>query len=209
MSFALNEVEATAKKATRGAAYTWGLAEEASKATRWLCAQGMDGCAALAGLLRKTDRATDMAPVSLDGNWHGASGRLCALIAGASLSDCAYRLPQGEIHMENVIAPQLLIPFAAAAARQLGQPVTIGWGDVEIATDGSRLDVADMPTTAIAEIVTVRLGGQIGQPVAQHSRATPDVNDWTYLNELAGRTYAPATEESRLKGAGAGLSDND
>ena len=29
------------------------------------------------------------------------------------------------------------------------------------------------------------------------------------LNSLAHKTYAPATEESRLAGAGAGLSDND
>jgi len=29
------------------------------------------------------------------------------------------------------------------------------------------------------------------------------------LSAFAARTYAPATEESRLAGAGAGLSDND
>jgi hypothetical protein len=29
------------------------------------------------------------------------------------------------------------------------------------------------------------------------------------LNELAARTYAPATDASRERGAGAGLSDND
>lgn len=40
MSFALNEIEATAKRATRGAGYDWGLAEDASKAVRWLCARG-------------------------------------------------------------------------------------------------------------------------------------------------------------------------
>jgi hypothetical protein len=29
------------------------------------------------------------------------------------------------------------------------------------------------------------------------------------LNDLASRVYAPATEASRLTGAGAGLNDND
>ncbi|NND22495.1 MAG: DUF3726 domain-containing protein, partial [Silicimonas sp.] len=42
MSYSLNEVEATAKKAARGAGYPWGLAEEAAKATRWLCAHDID-----------------------------------------------------------------------------------------------------------------------------------------------------------------------
>ncbi|MEO0980892.1 MAG: DUF3726 domain-containing protein, partial [Pseudomonadota bacterium] len=40
-------------------------------------------------------------------------------------------------------------------------------------------------------------------------RATPDPDSWTRLGVLAHRTYAPATDESRLRGAGAGLSDND
>jgi len=209
MSYALNEVEVTAKKATRGAAYSWGLAEEAAKATRWLCAQGLDGCARLTGLLRKTDRAAAMAPVSLDDDWQAPSGQICALIAGAALSDCAHRLARGEIRMLNVVAPQMLLPFAAAAARQLNQPVTLSWGDISVTTDGSGLAATDVPATDLAEIVTIRMGGDMGQAVAQCTRSTPDPADWAYLNTLAGRTYAPATEESRLKGAGAGLSDND
>lgn len=32
---------------------------------------------------------------------------------------------------------------------------------------------------------------------------------WAQLDRLASETYVPATDESRLKGAGAGLSDND
>ncbi|WP_420862490.1 hypothetical protein [Algirhabdus cladophorae] len=32
---------------------------------------------------------------------------------------------------------------------------------------------------------------------------------WAHLNKLAAKTYVPASEESRLSGAGAGLSDND
>jgi hypothetical protein len=31
----------------------------------------------------------------------------------------------------------------------------------------------------------------------------------TALQHFAGKTYAPATDESRLAGAGAGLNDND
>ena len=41
------------------------------------------------------------------------------------------------------------------------------------------------------------------------SRAMPDPQDWAQLEALARLTYAPATDESRLNGAGAGLSDND
>ncbi len=36
-----------------------------------------------------------------------------------------------------------------------------------------------------------------------------DDTDWERLCELAARTYVPVSEESRLRGAGAGLTDND
>jgi len=32
---------------------------------------------------------------------------------------------------------------------------------------------------------------------------------WIQLSDLASKTYVPATEASRLSGAGAGLNDND
>ena len=55
MSFALIEVEATAKKAARGAGHSWGMAEEAARAARWLCAHGIDGVAGLARALARVD----------------------------------------------------------------------------------------------------------------------------------------------------------
>lgn len=55
MVLSLNEVQVTAKKAARGAGYPWGIAEEAGQAARWLCSHGLDGCAALAGVLARFD----------------------------------------------------------------------------------------------------------------------------------------------------------
>ena len=40
-------------------------------------------------------------------------------------------------------------------------------------------------------------------------RACLSERQFKILNEYAHKTYAPATDESRLSGAGAGLSDND
>ena len=51
MTWSLNEIESLAKNATRGAGRDWGLAEEAGKATRWLCAAGWPGADLLAELL--------------------------------------------------------------------------------------------------------------------------------------------------------------
>ena len=44
---------------------------------------------------------------------------------------------------------------------------------------------------------------------AHPSRKVIDDGLWSTLEGFAARTYVPATEASRLKGAGAGLTDND
>lgn len=215
--FALNEVEATAKKAARGAGYTWGMAEEASKATRWLCANGIDGAKALATILTKADDIGpgEMAPADISGDWAAKAGAMCPLMAGAVLSDFAGIGTANEVTMLRVVAPVMLLPFAAMAARQLDQPVAVEWDGVRAVTTRNSLSLEGLKgasfvktTTTIAR-VTIRVGAQIGQPMPQHTRATPDAADWATLTQFAHRTYAPATESSRLMGAGAGLSDND
>ncbi|WP_146347185.1 DUF3726 domain-containing protein [Phaeobacter marinintestinus] len=191
MSFSLNEVDAMAKRATRGVGYAWGLAEEAGKATRWLCAHSLDGVSVLAATLED-----DPDPSS------------CPLIAGTALSDKAADLTDAPLTLIDLSQPMLLLAFAGSAARQLGHPVTLTCNSVVAVTDGSGLALSG--TFPIqAKTVDIRLGGQMDTPLQTATRVTPDQNAWATLERFAHRTYAPATEESRRLGAGAGLSDND
>lgn len=209
MNYALNEVEAMAKRASRGAGYPWGLAEEAAKATRWLCAQHVDGCAELAGLLEADLAATlrDHRPTTLDKDWQG-QGALCPLSTGATLSDFAARAAQEPVIMRAVMRPALLLPFTAYVARKTGGCFTITCEGSVAITDGQSLELA-RPFPSNAETLTIRAGGHLIDQPAWASRATPAAGVWNTLSQLAHRTYAPATEESRLLGAGSGLSDND
>ncbi|MCL6284782.1 DUF3726 domain-containing protein [Ruegeria sp. 2012CJ41-6] len=209
MSLSLNEMEALSKRATRGGGYSWGLAEEAAKATRWLCAQGLDGGAVLAELLEQGFAVSlqDHALADPNGPWQG-NAALCPLLAGVTLSDCADRLAQGPVEMRHVAQPALILPFAAHAARRLEQVVTVTSGDWTATTDGTALSAPDHAPEHAA-LLRVEAGGTPSTPRAHHSRATPAPETQEVLNRFAHRIYAPATEESRLLGAGAGLSDND
>jgi len=90
------------------------------------------------------------------------------------------------------------------------------WAEVQIILEHGAvyLDgvVGDL-TCAQAESVTLDPASAEkppqGAPLAPQSRAVIDVKTRTCLEEFAQRTFAPATEASRLAGAGAGLSDND
>ncbi len=210
MTLSLNEVEATAKKAARGAGYSWGLAEEAGKAARWLCARDLDGCKALAGLLQEFHDAPEAhwTPMPDRSPWQARGERLCPIITGATISDRAHELRGGSFGVASLVEPVLLLPFAASCALQLKTGVSVKLSEASAVVDGDALEInGTFPSST--EAVTISIGGSVSSPAALHHRATPLPQSWQILNRFAGRTYAPATEASRLTGAGAGLSDND
>lgn len=209
MSYSLNEMEATAKRATRGAGYSWGLAEEASKAARWLCAQGLDGSAYLVRVLDSglAKNPPLHRPKTVEGVWQGENN-LCPLAVGSLLSDCAKHLQHTPIEMHNIAVPSMLLPFVAQAARALGSTICVTCDGLLAETNGTALHqnqaFADTATSVIVARSTTVL-----KPTVHVTRAFPTKESWNSLNQFAHRTYAPATEESRKLGAGAGLSDND
>jgi hypothetical protein len=223
MTFSLNEVEAMGKRAARGAGLDWGIAEEAGKAARWLTAHGLPDPELLAELLTRNEGksydelAPESAAVSTDGVWEAKSGCLCPLIAGAALSDRAAEVAAGRTFEFGSIAfPLLLAPYAASGARSRGAAVELSWPGVTLtispddglAVEGDLAAVATRTATgahcrpAAKDIVT--------PPAGQPGRAV-DAETWSRLSAFAHRTFAPATEASRLAGAGAGarLTDND
>ena len=203
MTLSMNEVEATAKKATRGAGYPWGLAEEAGRATRWLCGRDLDGCQALAGLLVETDGSDlNRWTPRCDGPlWNAPGGKLCPLIAGTALSDRALAL--SSVRMAVLVMPLLLLPFAALAAQQRETVVEVDMPGARAATDGRALSVSGT-FPPVTDQLDIAFGGHLQQPLPARSRADPDANILGLLNRLAHRTYAPATDASRLSGPGQG-----
>lgn len=208
MSLSLNETESLAKTAAKGAGLCWGMAEEAAKATRWLCTRGIDACDPLVALLFRHDEEghAQTGPERLDGDWHGAEGWLCPIACGAALSDLGKAAPL-PLTLTRVALPVFLLPFAASIARDFGQPVTLSWDSGQAVTDGDAIAL-DAPPPAMSDIV-LTLSGASHAETTRHSRAETDQMILVSLGIYAARTRAPATEASRLAGAGAGLTDND
>lgn len=215
MPYSLNEIEALCKRAARGSGLSWGLSEEAARASRWLASFGLPGPQMLAALLELNDSLplSDLAPVSLAEHWHAPLGRMSPIIAGAALSDCATRIRAGEsIVMHNVTQPLLVLPFAAMAAGSLNTSIQIAWDDILFSTTGTTLNLQGDRASATATQaghLTCSLAGDIANSMPSCSRAEIDQESMASLSRFAGRTYAPATEASRVSGAGAGLDGND
>lgn len=197
-----------ARKAARGAGYAWGMADEAGFATRWLEARGQGGIAALAGHLEdvaSSDPAV-FAPKNAT-DWTTISGRLCPILTGAAFADAALMMDVKRLTVPEVAAPRLLLPFLAHVASVKGRALRIESCDSQASVFGDALALSGPWDTC--SIITVTPETHQPETLSLATRAMPDPIHWRILNRYASRTYAPATEASRLKGAGAGLTDND
>ena len=104
------------QSSARGAGYSWGLAEEAGRATRWLAAAGLPGPMCLARLLAEVDGADfkDFTPAVSAGRCTADSGALCPILTGVALCDGALDYsPMPGLMLSNLSAPLLLLPFVA------------------------------------------------------------------------------------------------
>lgn len=203
MSFSLNEAEAMAKKAVRGAGYPWGIAEDASKAVRLLSEHGLNGCGALAHLLSRFDGQLleDRAPILDNDTWKARGALLCPLFAGTVASDRSVGIVEEPFRTGPIAEPLLMVPFACMIARATGAIVAVSAGEASAVTDGNVMSASGtFPSTAPS--AAIHVGGSMSQALTRILRVEPDPADWSALEQFAHRTYAPATEESRRKGAG-------
>ncbi len=210
----LSEVEALTLKAARGAGYSWGLAEEAAFAARWLCEQGLDGLRVLAqhlsGLAKigQAPRPPQVQPLL----WRAAdTAPLCPIMTGAAIND-HFGLPegpmQGGLTIGPVAFPALLLPFVALAAARDRVAVVLGWNGCKvIIANGALLALEGNAVCNVAQdinLTVIARAAPVPRPFAGLS-TQPDIRH--LLAGLAHRTYVPATDQSR-RGAGAAGTDN-
>ena len=213
MSWSLSEIEGLARKAARGGGFSWGMAEEAGKAVRWLASINLPGPEALANFLEAYDRTPHalMRPGDTSINtWRAKGGTICPISAGAALCDLAQSdAPSRDIHIIGCAYPLLLLPFVRGASEDGGQPERMIWNAGVFAFAADVRGHTDAPMTACAD-VQIRAGTADDLPLPScQMRYDLAEGPAARLALMAARTYAPDTDESRTAGAGAGLSDND
>ena len=212
----IGEIRSLVFKAYRGIGRPWGLAEEAGFAAGWLARRGLPAAEIFLGVAQRFDGTSyaQCAPMDMDSAWTAPGGALCPVIAGALLSDAPDRSARpGGLILHQVAAPLITLAFAESAARKTGSALSVEWGPnrAVCAPAGHRfefdpaspwIDCAD----ALSIAVTDHDGAAAGP---NHTRLACRDADILGLEHFAHRTYVPESEQSRLGGAGAGLTDND
>ena len=209
MSWSLGEIGALATKAARGSGMDWGLADEAGYAVKWLQRRQLPGVAALCRYLSWRQAGE----ITLWPDDTARDGHYCPIATGAAYGDGVFG---DEVQFARVRTPLLLVPFIAL--RAANSPVCLSMGnaifavtrdkfgfsknDTAILMDASACQICAASHDELPEMITIANAAISRVPVTASACIT-------VLNSFAKNTYAPATEASRLAGAGAGLNDND
>ena len=209
MSWSLGEIAALATKAARGSGMDWGLADEAGYAVKWLQRRQLPGVAALCRYLSWRQAGE----ITIWPDDTARDGHYCPIATGAAYGDGVFG---DDVQFARVRTPLLLIPFISL--RVANTPVCLSMenavfvltqdklgfskNDTAILMDSSACQIYAASDDELPAMITIANDAIPRVPVTASACIT-------VLNSFAKNTYAPATEASRLAGAGAGLNDND
>jgi hypothetical protein len=213
MMLSFNEIESLASKSARGAGFAWGLAEEVAAAAGWLARAGIPWPCSLSALLLDLPR---LAPPETGGPVlvaADAGAALCPIRAGLLVAEADLLLEAESARLTAVAHSVWLLPFMARAARHRNRTIRLRVGTAMVLVGpapgdqrgGGRL--AEVPTPMEVEISAVDAPKMPGDRLPPFVAVPAD--QLSPLERLERRTYVPASDASRISGAGAGLSDND
>ena len=114
--------------------------------------------------------------------------------------------------IESIREPVLMLPFIVK--RHNDQPMQVDLGDMSIHLSKDGVCSPYLNTALLISQANCTINHATDTAAMAPYELTQRVPSFffgcvTTLDEFAKKTYAPATEESRLAGAGAGLNDND
>lgn len=210
------ELDAEVRKAFRGAGYHWGEAEEAGKAAVWLARNKLAPAALTLSLLRAAaDNVARLRPAPDRLSWAIGGAETCPLLAGIALADdAANMLDFEQVSFARLHAPGFLLPFLGQLALDRNIGFRLSLPRMEVTVSARRMDVSGL-LEALASPLPAKLlavepvPGTNENPAARTHSTEVSRDDWDSLSEFAMKTYVPASDHSRLAGAGAGVLDSD
>ena len=211
MTYALNELESLLRKAAVGAGFPVGHAVAIAAAGVWLVRRRFPVCEIISRALAVGMRESLAKP---DGSGLAFKAARAAADGPAAIDLLLAGGANATITLGDVDEPALLVGLAGVAAKAHGVGVRLHAADVEVAI-GQGTDITPIECSLSRDCtVIMRLCGDFncGDATGLATRYDPAAcgdSGWDRLAALAHKTYVPASDESRLSGAGAGLTDND
>jgi len=198
----LSEIDTTSKRASKAAGFSWGIAEEIGKAIRSLELFGLPGVINLNLYLKKIKK-NHPKKINKIGK-ENKNKEACPIYCGVAFLDQCKQLETLEIiKFYNVNYPLLILPFISKASEILGKKILIQFNNTSFLANFNKSILSkniDKQISPLANEINIEF---------LENKNSFSVQDWKELYKLSEETFVEESESLKLKGAGAGLTDND
>jgi len=202
MSF--SEIETTAKRASKAAGFSWGIAEEIGKSIRSLELFGLPGILNLNNYLKKIKQEHPKKIEKIEKENKTGDKELCPIYSGVAFLDRCLELEKlKSLKFYNVSYPLLMLPFISRASEIMSKKILFQFDksgfllNFDKSIFSKNIDKQAQPQANIVDIEFIENKNSFSE------------QDWKELYKLSEETFVEESDSLKATAAGAGLTDND
>ena len=199
-----SEIDTTAKRASKAAGFSWGIAEEIGKSIRSLELFGLPGIINLKNYLKKIKQKHPKKIAKIEKENKIDDRELCPIYSGVALLDSCLELEKlKSIKFYNLSYPLLILPFISKASEIISKKILIQYDNTSFLLNFDKSIFSknfDKQVQSLSNVVNIEF---------IENKNSFSEQDWKELYKLSEETFVDESDSSKAKAAGAGLTDND
>ena len=199
-----SEIDTTAKRASKAAGFSWGIAEEIGKSIRSLELFGLPGIINLNNYLKKIKQKHPKKIEKIEKENKTGDKELCPIYSGVAFLDRCLELEKlKSIKFYNVSYPLLMLPFISRASEIMSKKILVQYDNTSFLLNFDKSIFSkniDKQAQSVANVISIEF---------LENKNSFSEQDWRELYKLSEETFVDESDSSKAKAAGAGLTDND
>ena len=199
-----SEIDTTAKRASKAAGFSWGIAEEIGKSIRSLELFGLPGIINLKNYLKKIKQKHPKKIAKIEKENKIDDRELCPIYSGVALLDSCLELEKiKSIKFYNLSYPLLILPFISKASEIISKKILIQYDNTSFLLNFDKSIFSkniDKQVQSLANVVNIEF---------IENKNSFSEQDWKELYKLSEETFVEESDSLKATAAGAGLTDND
>ena len=199
-----SEIDTTAKRASKAAGFSWGIAEEIGKSIRSLELFGLPGIINLNNYLKKIKQKPPKKIEKIEKENKTGDKELCPIYSGVAFLDRCLELEKlKSIKFYNVSHPLLMLPFISRASEIMSKKILVQYDNTSFLLNFDKSIFSkniDKQAQSLTNVISIEF---------IENKNSFSEQDWRELYKLSEETFVDESDSSKAKAAGAGLTDND
>ena len=199
-----SEIDTTAKRASKAAGFSWGMAEEIGKSIRSLELFGLPGILNLNNYLKKIKQEHPKKIEKIEKENKTGDKELCPIYSGVAFLDHCLELEKlKSLKFYNVSYPLLMIPFISRASEIMSKKILVQFDSSSFLLNFDKSIFSkniEKQAPSLTNVVTIEF---------IENKNSFSEQDWKELYKLSEETFVDESDSLKEKAAGAGLTDND